>query len=182
MRRDALGPWRAFLHDLDGELAEPTELHCLGGFVLAVQYGLPRPTGDLDYLAIVPRKQIEKVEEIAGRGSALARRHKLHVQYVGITTLPENHEDRLVDLLPGEFRRLRLKALDPYDLALSKLERNSPKDLEDIAFLAARARLEPQVLRQRYEQEMRPYLANEARHDLTLKLWLELRFPTANQS
>ena len=32
------------------------------------------------------------------------------------------------------------------------------------------------VLKQRYEKELRPYLANEQRHDLTLKLWLEACF------
>jgi hypothetical protein len=31
-------------------------------------------------------------------------------------------------------------------------------------------------LRERYDKELRPLLANEARHDLTIKLWSEL-FP-----
>jgi hypothetical protein len=43
-------PWREFLAALDAALPEPVALHCLGGLVVAVRYGLPRPTADLDYL------------------------------------------------------------------------------------------------------------------------------------
>ena len=59
---------------MDEQLPEPVELHCLGGFLVAICY--------------------------------------------------------------GRFRHLRLRALDPYDLALSKLSRNSPVDREDAAHLA----------------------------------------------
>jgi hypothetical protein len=43
-------PWRSFLRDLDTQLPGPTELHCLGGFVVAQCYGLMRPTADIDIL------------------------------------------------------------------------------------------------------------------------------------
>jgi hypothetical protein len=39
-------------------------------------------------------------------------------------------------MFPGAYRNLHLMALDPYDLALSKLERNSQKDRDDVRFLA----------------------------------------------
>lgn len=41
-------PWKSFLTDLDAKLVGPTELHCLGGFVVAEHYGLIRATGDID--------------------------------------------------------------------------------------------------------------------------------------
>jgi hypothetical protein len=63
-----------------------------------------------------------------------------------------------------------------HDLVLAKLVRNSPVDLEDAKFLARTGRLNETVLPQRYEKELRPYLANEKRHDLTLRLWLEACF------
>lgn len=44
-------PWDTFLAAVDALLPDPVELHCLGGFVVAVRYHLPRPTGDLDYIA-----------------------------------------------------------------------------------------------------------------------------------
>ncbi len=49
-------PWKAFLAELDSILEEPLELHCIGGFVLTFFYGLPRTTGDIDYVTAVPCK------------------------------------------------------------------------------------------------------------------------------
>jgi hypothetical protein len=67
-------------------------------------------------------------------------------------------------------------ALDPYDLALSKLERNSPKDAEDVQYLAKNLSLDTGILRERYNNELRPYLSREGWHDQTLNLWIESYF------
>jgi hypothetical protein len=55
-------PWSAFLDALDQAMSEPIELHCIGGFVVSLLYGLPRPTGDVDYNAAIPRSRIEELE------------------------------------------------------------------------------------------------------------------------
>jgi hypothetical protein len=64
--------------------------------------------------------------------------------------------------------------LEAHDLALSKLERNSARDREDIKYLAGAAPLDLSVLQRRYQSELRPYLANRERHDLTIRLWMEM--------
>ena len=170
-------PRGEFLRELEGLLPNKTNLHCLGGFVLSLHYGLQLPTGDMDYYSIMPAECEAELLGLAGEGSALERKHKLRVHRVGINTMPEDWEERLVEMFPGQFQKLRLYAPDPYDLVLSKLERNSPKDRDDTEYLARSCDLKPEILRKRYEREMRPYLANEVRHDLTLKLWLESCFP-----
>src|SRR5579859_6433573 len=76
-------PWPSFLKEIDSALTAPVELHCLGGFVLAVLYGLPRPTDDLDYISILPKDSFGELESIAGRGSKLCKHHKVSVQHVG---------------------------------------------------------------------------------------------------
>jgi len=43
--------------------------------------------------------------------------------------------------------------------------------------LAAAGHLHPQVLKERYEKELRGYLARPEREDLTLKLWIESYWP-----
>ena len=43
-------PWASFLRELDAQLTQRTELHCLGGFVASELYGLERPTADIDIL------------------------------------------------------------------------------------------------------------------------------------
>lgn len=168
--------WTTFLQDVDGRLERSVELHVIGGLVLAAGYGLPRPTADLDYIAVAPSDAIADLERIAGRGSPPARRYGLYFQYVTVADVPENYAERLTELFPGQFPRLRLLALEVHHLVLAKLVRNSPIDLEDAKFLAKTRKLDETVLAERYDKELRPNLANERRHDLTLKLWLEACF------
>jgi hypothetical protein len=67
-----------------------------------------------------------------------------------------------------------LFALEVHDLALSKLSRNIDRDRDDVQQLAHVGRLNPEILKERYCDELRPNLVSgEARHDLTLQLWLE---------
>lgn len=70
-------PWAKFLTEVDTLLPHSVALHCLGGFVLTALYGLPRPTGDLDYIAAIPAEHAAVIEEIAGRDSKLARKYKV---------------------------------------------------------------------------------------------------------
>ena len=60
-------PWDKFLREVDAQLPERVHLVCIGGFVLAVLYGFPRPTDDLDYLSIYPKHASEIIEKIAGK-------------------------------------------------------------------------------------------------------------------
>jgi hypothetical protein len=116
--------------------------------------------------------------EIGGKGSALHKKHKVYLDAVTVATPPENYEERLVPMFPGAWDRLRLFALEPHDLALSKLERNIERDRDDVQQLARAGHLKPEILRERYYSELRPNLmAHEARHDLTLRLWLESYWP-----
>lgn len=173
-------PWSSFLDELDEALSEPVALHCIGGFVVSLLYGLPRPTGDVDYIAAIPRYRQEELEKLAGRGSKLEAKYKVHLQHVTVATLSENYEDRLKEMFPGRFTKLRIFGPDPYDLVLSKLERNSPKDQGDVEYLAKRVSLDPKVLQERYQQELRPnLLARQTWHDGTLEMWIGAYFSRA---
>ena len=167
-------PWRAFLVDVDRYLPRSIEIHCLGGFVAALYYDLPRPTNDLDYIEVVPHDAMATVQQIAGVESALARKHRVHFQHVGVASLPDSYAERLTELFPARFRRLRLFALDPHDLALSKLTRNSPIDREDVAQLAKAVPLDASLLRDRYRRELRPIIIGDPeQHDRTLEMWIQ---------
>ena len=172
-------PWREFLRELDAALPGPVVLHCLGGFIVSVLYGLPRPTNDLDYTDVVPPAAQARLLELAGRGSSLASRHRLFLQHVSVASLPDGYVERLVPLFPGRYQHLELHALEAHDLALSKLSRNSPVDREDIAFLARTVPLDADVLRARYRQELRPIAIGPLeRLDEVLELWIEAYFRT----
>ncbi len=171
--KDLPSPWPSFLEEVDEELKAPVELHCLGGFVLTVQYGMPRRTDDLDYISVIPRAAAAELERLAGRGSKLSQKYKIFLQNVGaIPDLPDSYEERLVQVELG-LSKLSLKLIvDPYDLALSKLTRNSTKDREDVKFLSTQLHLSFKELVARFDAEMKPWLPNLDRHSLTLeKLW-----------
>ena len=91
-----------------------------------------------------------------------------------MAVIPENYADRLVEMVPGAYRHLRLMALDPYDIALSKLERNNQKDRDDVKFLARTIPLDLSVLEKRYRTELRWQLGAPDREDLTMRLWNEM--------
>lgn len=167
-------PWHAFLNELDEALEEPVELHCIGGFVVALHYGIGRPTADVDVMEVRPHAVRAQLGQLAGLHSALHKKHKVYLQQVTVLgAYPEDYGTRLTEMYPGALGRLRLFALDPYDLALTKLERNNSRDREDIFHLAESVRLDTAELRKRYEDEMRPNLGNPGREDLTLRLWIE---------
>lgn len=116
-------PWLSFLRELDSAVHEEVRLDCMGGFVVSMVYGFSRPTGDLDVLEIAPREAGRPMLELGMQGGALHKRYKIYLDFVGVAHVPENYEDRLTEISPNVFKHLRLLALDPYDLALSKLER-----------------------------------------------------------
>src|ERR1700756_4693198 len=67
-------PWKEFLSELESMLPEPLDLHCIGGFVICYFYGLPRPTGDIDYYSAVPANL--NLIEMAGGGFPLPQKKK----------------------------------------------------------------------------------------------------------
>ncbi len=165
-------PWLSFLREIDAFVGEETHIHCLGGFVVTLVYGSTRETSDLDSLTLV--RHPAGLYEYAGIGSALFKKYGVYLDPVGIATLPENYEERLGQIFTGTFEHLRLFALDPYDLALSKIERNGDIDRQDVQHLARVVPFDLEILKQRYTDELRVYLGNQDREDLTLKLWLEM--------
>ena len=167
-------PWRSFLGELDREAAEETRLDCMGGFVVTQLYGFARETADLDVLQIAPGEQRSRLFEIGKQGGALHKRHKVYLDHVGVAKVPEDYEDRLTEMFPAAYERLRICALDPYDLALSKLERNIQRDRDDVKHLARTIPLDVEKLKERYEKELRWQLGIPEREDLTLKMWIEM--------
>ena len=98
----------------------------------------------------------------------------MYLDLITVATYPENYAERLSEVFPGAYQRIRLLALDPYDLVLAKLERNLQRDRDDFAYLAKTVSLDLAILRDRYADEMRGYLGIPEREDLTLQLWIDI--------
>ena len=167
-------PWLTFLRELDDSLDERVEMHCIGAFALLILTSVARPTADIDFIEAVPDSGWRQMMSIAREGSALAVKYGLYLHEVTIAEYPCEYRDRLIDITPAAFRRLTIKLLEPYDLVLTKLSRNSPKDRDDVMSLVKNCRLKREVLSERFEVEFRPYIQTaEERTISTMKLWLE---------
>ena len=136
-------------------------------------FGLGRTTGDLDVLEIAPKCAATAFAEVAMRGGKLYLKYGVYLDHVTVVMPPYEYESRLREMFPGAFQHLHLMALDPYDLALTKLERNYPRDRSDVRHLAHTVPFDLNILRERYMTELRPYLRNPTREDLTLQFWIE---------
>lgn len=165
-------PWHSFLSEVDELLQSPLVLHCFGGFVVTLLYGASRLTADVDVF-MNALGNVGKLPALAGKSSALHRKHGVYLDFVAIASVPEDYDQRLTEMFPGTFKHLRLLAFDPYDVALAKLERNIQRDRDDVKHLARTIPFDFDVLKERYEKELRPLLGNPTREDLTLRLWLE---------
>ena len=170
-------PWGAFLRELDDIATAAVDFHCIGGFVVSTRYGFSsRTTFDLDVLAITPNVQRQEFLEAAAEGSKLHRKYGVYLDFVTvIQAYPENYDQRLSEMFPGELKQIRLFAVDPHDLALMKLGRNAERDRVDVMFLASKGLITTPELERRYREEMRSYIGVPERStDITLRLWVSM--------
>ncbi len=171
-------PWSSFFDELDSQLSEPVELHCLGGFVVVHVYGVARTTNDCDFITWIPLEAGKALLELAGSGAPLHLKHKVYLDPVTVANYPDDYTARMTPMFGDRWRFLRLFALEAHDIALSKLERNYERDRDDVQRLAAAGHIHPETLRHRYEKELRVYLSRPEREDLTLQLWIEAYWPS----
>lgn len=161
-------PWLEFLTEINDQLAAPIQLVCIGGFVVTNIHGFSRSTGDLDHIEC-SHEITHELQQIAGKGSRLNKKYGLYVDHVGFVTMPYHFDERLLEV-PFDFENIKIFVPDLYDLVLSKLERNSPKDQADVQFLAHKYKLRFSILRARFDHEL-DFIPNRDRHVTTLNFW-----------
>jgi hypothetical protein len=171
-------PWYSFLSDLDSQLDSAVDVHCLGGFVISQYYGRPRETADLDVLTVLPREVASKTLAMAGRGSCLHQTHRVYLDPITVVNHPDQYESRLIRIFP-RWPNLRLWALEPHDLALTKLERSQDRDIRDVLYLAGAGLIRPNILLARFEAEWEPYVTGRTPtwHRTTLQMWMDACWP-----
>jgi len=169
----------SFLTELDAQLNEPTALHCIGGFVVNQVYGFERETADIDLLGIIPQQMNPVLTALAGTRSPLHRKDRVYMEHMGVVSYPDNYDSRLIRVFPC-WPNIRLWALEPHDLALTKLERSIDRDVRDVVYLAKAGLIDRETLISRFHEEMRPYLRGPTPtwHDTTLKMWTEACWPS----
>ena len=111
----------------------PATLILLGGSALCV-LGSERPTFDIDYVGHDLRK-----DQLQSTIEQVAQELRTPVEAVPIAEfvpIPHGADDRRIRI--GQFGQIDVYVLDPYTIALSKLDRGFESDIEDILFLIRR--------------------------------------------
>lgn len=165
-------PWKEFLEEVDALVTEACTLPCFGGFVATQKYGLSRQTVDIDVLDVAPPHSAKALTEIGGKGSRLAIKHKVYLDIVAIANPPYDYQSRLQPMYEGAFRHLSMLTMDPYDVALTKLERDNDKDFQDVLELAERIPFDLDLFETRYREELREYTTGKPEdNDLVFYRW-----------
>lgn len=143
-----------FLAELASRWSErPVTLNILGATALALQVEFTRGTRDADVLQTLDLSEDARrhLLDLAGPGTALATRWKLHVQIVpnGIPFLP--HPPRWNPIaLPDAPTAVSIRALDVVDVVVSKLKRFSANDRSDIDAMISAGHVPHDVLVTRF--------------------------------
>jgi hypothetical protein len=167
-------PWKEFLQALDVKMTETCKLPCFGGFAVTQEYGISRATADIDVLDVAPPRAVELLTREGGKGSPLAIEHKVYLDFVGIANPPYDYESRLRPMYEGAFQHLHLMVMDPYDVALTKLKRDSDKDFQDVLQLAEKIPFDLEIFERRYQEELRENTTGTPENnDATFFRWKE---------
>lgn len=114
-----------------GEQVPPaSRLFLIGGSALTL-LGSPRPSIDIDFVG-----DDVNPNELHRTIMAKAKEMKLQVDAVPIDRfipMPDGNEQRSIYI--GQFANLDIYVIDPYSIALSKLDRGLFTDFDDILFL-----------------------------------------------
>jgi Nucleotidyltransferase of unknown function (DUF6036) len=132
MTTDVTGPeqLKHFLAELGQRCVEPANFYLFGGSAM-ILLGAGRYTGDIDYTI-----QATHAEALRKLINAVAEEFDLDVEEsipADFMPLPENSEDR--HRLIGQFGPLTTYILDPYSMAVMKIDRSFKTDLQDVQFL-----------------------------------------------
>lgn len=133
---DTLSPEQleTFLQELGKRYAKPATLYLLGGGAL-ILLGSTRLTLDIDYVGIdLP----DRWDELQILISQIADELDLKIDAVPNDMIPPLADTEQRQILVGTYGKLQVVIIDPYAIAIGKLDRGFPTDIEDVVFLIRR--------------------------------------------
>jgi Nucleotidyltransferase of unknown function (DUF6036) len=141
-----------FLNDLDTALlpfanGERLDLYHIGRSALVWHYQAQFATKDVDFVALRTPLE-EKARELFGEGSPKAKELGLYLDLVPEPLPPvSNGFQRRSQEVPGDWQVIRVWALEPNDLAATKMRSFRAQDRQDLKFLCDLGLLQAEKLR-----------------------------------
>lgn len=158
-----------FLERLDAALSAPARSVVIGGAALALGYGVPRGTRDIDVISADPAVDAA-LEALASSGVAIP------VERVGVYDAPHSFEDRLRELPMPSLNKLKVRVPEAHDLVLMKLARGDARDIDGIQRLHQVAPLSLETLVARYREMLPGFIGRPMELKLNFLEAVELLF------
>ncbi len=162
-----------FLGIVDGELKNPLELTAVGGTAMTL-LELKDSTMDVDLN--VDGKDFEEFRKVLER---LGHGYKIDLYANGLVfsqQLPEDYTQKRI-AIKTDYRSIRLYALHPLDIVVTKLGRLNDRDLEDIKTCVRKKKLTREQIKSRAVKV--GYVGDERVYRANLKYVLENLFTTS---
>ena len=155
----------AFFRELDGQWKWPdgqrVVLRVIGSAALMMQAAYYRGTKDSDVLETedFDTQTKERLERVAGKQSAIARKHRLYIDIVaaGLPFLPQRPIWHSLQTLNLDLENFEIMALDVVDVVVSKLKRFSANDRDDIDAMVEKKLVSHNNLISRFESAVDVY-------------------------
>jgi Nucleotidyltransferase of unknown function (DUF6036) len=145
----------AFLRGIDEELSGPVELIIIGGAAASLRYGATSTTRDIDTWNTIPAT----VHAAAERARAKTKL-EIPIEQASVADAPYHYEDRM-RRVPLKLQNLRVRVPERHDLVLMKIIRGDRHDEDVIAEIHAKHPLDPDLLIDRFENEMGHVIKDE---------------------
>lgn len=169
--------FRAFFERIDQELlpfakeGARFDMFLLGRAAMVLTYQFPLATQDIDFVLMRDSDLESKAIELFGKGTALTKALGLYLDPVpqGLPPLPGGFRHRC-QLVPGDWKVLRLWMLEVHDLATTKLKSFRAKDREDLQLLCDQGWLSAAKLRASLQAAF-PFAAHDVEDDPDTPDW-----------
>ena len=156
-----------FLAIVDKELKEPVELTAVGGTAMTL-LGLKDSTIDIDF--DVETKHLERFRKTLESISHGYTIDLFHGGMVFSQQLPQDWTDKRIPIKRG-FKNIRLYALHPLDIVVSKIGRLNDRDISDIRSCIKKHNLTKQRIKSRAKRV--EYVGNDENYKANLKYVIE---------
>ena len=142
------------LKAIDKRLTKKCEVVVIGGAAAALAYHAVKYTVDIDTAGSIRR--IARAYDEAKKDTGL----DIPLGPAGVWNAPHDYEERLQELRSLGLKKLRVLVPEVHDLILMKVVRGNAHDLEQIKQIHAHQKLNPDILVERFRNEMKHVVGN----------------------
>lgn len=160
-----------YLEEIDKSIEQEVTLIAVGGTAMTL-LGLKEATKDVDFCTL-KREERSIVKAAAEKVKGKIRMDLFSEGYIFSVQLPDDYA-KMAKQSDFKFKKLALKILHPVDIIISKTDRLSERDAEDIKALIREKRIRKKALEQRYREAIESVPGKRENFEYNRKQVLEM--------